>query len=68
MDSPKYAAFNVTSTTYKSVNGQEIPLSVFIPKALQDGKRPLLVHLHGGFLLAGHALYPDVSELGGKPS
>lgn len=59
MEDPKFAQFKVTTTPYKVVNGQEIPLWVIIPKDVHTGKRPILVHLHGGFLMAGHAMYPE---------
>ena len=59
MEDPKFAKFNVTTTHYKIVNNQEIPLYVIIPKGVHTGKRPILVHFHGGYLIAGHALYPD---------
>lgn len=58
MDSPKYAKFNVSTTVYKTVNGQDIDLGVFIPKNVHTGKRPIVIHFHGGFLVTGHALYP----------
>jgi acetyl esterase/lipase len=61
MDSEKYAQFNITKTPYKSVDNQEILLYVLLPKHLETGKHPILVHLHGGFLFAGDALYPDWS-------
>ncbi len=61
MDDPKFSKFNVTTTSYKIVNDQEIPLYVFIPKGVHTGKRPILVHFHGGFFISGHALYPDWS-------
>ncbi|KAG0650486.1 Non-reducing polyketide synthase [Hyphodiscus hymeniophilus] len=59
MDSPKYASFNISSTVYKTVNRQEIPVWVFLPKTIPNRKAPLLIHFHGGFLIAGHALYPE---------
>ncbi|KAH7330435.1 Alpha/Beta hydrolase protein [Rhexocercosporidium sp. MPI-PUGE-AT-0058] len=59
MDDPKFANFNVTTTPYKIVNDQEIALYVLIPKGVYTGKRPVLVHFHGGFLITGHAIYPD---------
>lgn len=62
MDSPKYSAFNVSTTTYKIVNGQDIDLSVLIPKTVHTGTRPIIAHFHGGFLITGHALYPDWTQ------
>jgi acetyl esterase/lipase len=59
MDDPKYSKFNVSTTTYKTVNGQDIDLGVIIPKDVHSGKRPIIAHFHGGFLVTGHALFPD---------
>ncbi|KAH6665827.1 Alpha/Beta hydrolase protein [Halenospora varia] len=59
MDSPRFAQFNITSTPYKVINNQEIPVHVLVPKEAQTGPRPLLIHFHGGFLITGHALFPD---------
>jgi acetyl esterase/lipase len=61
MDSEIYSPFTITTTPYKVVNAQEIPLYVLLPKSLPRGRRPILVHIHGGFLFAGTALYPDWS-------
>jgi acetyl esterase/lipase len=57
--SPKFSQFNITTTTYKIVNGQEIPVHVFIPKNITPGKHPILARFHGGFLITGAALFPD---------
>jgi acetyl esterase/lipase len=57
--SPKFSNFTVTSTPYKIINGQEIPVHIFIPKDIQPGKHPILARFHGGFLITGAALYPD---------
>lgn len=60
MDDPKFSSFRVTSAAYKVVNDdQEIKLYVLIPKNVHTGKRPLMIHFHGGFLIAGHAIYPE---------
>jgi len=59
--SPKFSRFTITTTPYKIVNGQEIPVHVFIPKQLKAGKSPLIVRFHGGFLITGAALFPDFS-------
>jgi len=59
MDSPKYAAFDISEITYKTFEGQPIKLYVFTPKKLSPGKHPVLVKFHGGFLVTGAALYPD---------
>jgi len=59
MDSPRYSAFTITSTPYKIVNGQEIPVNIFLPRDITAGKLPILVHFHGGFLFTGDSLFPD---------
>jgi acetyl esterase/lipase len=57
--SPKFSNFTITTTPYKIVNGQEIPVHVFTPKTIKPGKAPLLARFHGGFLITGAALFPD---------
>ncbi|TVY89911.1 Methylphloroacetophenone synthase, partial [Lachnellula willkommii] len=59
MDDPKYSKFNVSTTVYKTVNGQDIDLAVMIPKTAHPGPRPILVRFHGGFLVCGHALHAE---------
>ncbi|KAG4428943.1 hypothetical protein IFR05_015576 [Cadophora sp. M221] len=59
MEDPKFANFNITTTPYKIVNEQEISLYIAIPKGVHTGKRPVLIHFHGGYLVGGHAIYPD---------
>lgn len=59
MDDPKFSQFSGSTTHYKIVNDQEIELYVIIPKGVYTGKRPVLVQFHGGYLITGHALYPE---------
>jgi acetyl esterase/lipase len=61
MDAEIYSPFTVTTTPYKTVNSQPIPLYVLLPKTLPSGPAPIIIHIHGGFLFAGNALYPDWS-------
>src|SRR6187402_2017808 len=58
-DMSRFEPFNITSHPYKIVNDQEINLYVIIPKNVHTGKRPVLVHFHGGFLVLGEAMFPD---------
>lgn len=60
-DNSRFEPFNITTHPYKIVNGQEIDLHVLLPKNIHTGKRPIMIHLHGGFLITGDALYPDWS-------
>lgn len=52
MDSPKYAAFDVSDVTYKVVNGQDIKAYILTPKNLVPGKHPIVVKFHGGFFVS----------------
>lgn len=61
MDAEIYSPFTVTSTPYKTINSQPIPLYVLLPKTLPSDPAPVIIHIHGGFLFAGNALYPDWS-------
>lgn len=57
--SPKFSPFTITSTPYKTVDGQGIPVHVCLPKSTTPGKHPVMVRFHGGFLITGAALFPD---------
>jgi acetyl esterase/lipase len=57
--SPKFSKFDITSTPYKIINNQEIPVQIFIPKCISSGRHPILPRFHGGFLITGAALFPD---------
>ncbi|KAF5624807.1 alpha beta-hydrolase [Fusarium tjaetaba] len=45
--------FNVSTFTYKVIEGQPILLDLLVPKALPPGERPVLIRFHGGFLVYG---------------
>ncbi|KLO19124.1 alpha/beta-hydrolase [Schizopora paradoxa] len=58
----RFSVFNITSHTYKVVQGHEILLDILVPKRLLDPKfgtenngqkRPLLIRFHGGWLVGG---------------
>lgn len=43
-----FSSFYIYEETYKHVDGVPIQTNILIPKTPFDGKRPLLVRLHGG--------------------
>lgn len=55
-----FPAFQVTNTSYKSVQGVPIPTSLLIPKTLQPSRHrhPVIVRWHGGCFITGHRLLP----------
>ncbi|KAI4718596.1 alpha/beta-hydrolase [Aureobasidium sp. EXF-10727] len=59
MTTSKYTDFDQKDFVYKTVNNHEISTTVLIPKTIQPGKHPLLVHFHGGFLICGSKLYEE---------
>ncbi|KAI7785937.1 hypothetical protein LA080_005598 [Diaporthe eres] len=61
-----FASFNSYEETYKYVDGVPIQASILIPKPPSDGKRPLLVRLHGGAWTEGSGdiwIRPWIPEL-----
>lgn len=55
-------AFNVCNITdllisYKTVLHHEIKTAILLPKNLKPGPHPVLVYMHGGFLVMAHGLY-----------
>jgi hypothetical protein len=46
-----FPGFTVLTTPYKLVNGHEILAGILIPDGLPSGKRPVIVRMHGGFLV-----------------
>lgn len=55
----KFDGFDIIDVTYKHVNGTAIPASILIPRNIKEGKHPLTIRWHGGFLVTGHKLYAD---------
>ena len=56
----KLSGFSISTFTYKVVDGHQILVDVLVPKSLLElgpeaqewnVKRPLLVRIHGGFLV-----------------
>ncbi|RDW82780.1 hypothetical protein BP6252_03892 [Coleophoma cylindrospora] len=54
-----FSGFDVTTPTYKEVNGHKITLDVLVPKDLDPGIYPLIVRFHGGFLISGASLFAE---------
>ncbi|KAI5201084.1 hypothetical protein AUEXF2481DRAFT_38949 [Aureobasidium subglaciale EXF-2481] len=59
MAESKYVHFDQKDVVYKTVNKHEISTAILVPKNIKPGKRPLLVHFHGGFLICGSKLYEE---------
>jgi len=53
----KLDPFEVYNATYKVIKGHDIDASILIPANLKDGKHPLIVRWHGGFLIGGSRLF-----------
>ncbi|CAH0053665.1 unnamed protein product [Clonostachys solani] len=49
--------FTVFEETYKIVDSHEIKTAILIPKELKPGPHPILINVHGGFLVYGHSLF-----------
>ncbi|KAB8255844.1 Alpha/Beta hydrolase protein [Aspergillus pseudonomiae] len=60
----KYSAFHTVNATYKTSRDENshITADILIPRTLRDtqyqGPRPVIVRIHGGFLVTGSSLYP----------
>lgn len=48
----KRDAFDITTYTYKTVKNHKFLTDVLIPKDIPTGPRPILIRLHGGFLVS----------------
>jgi acetyl esterase/lipase len=55
----KFDPFNRTDLVYKTIGATSFVASVLIPKSVAKGKRPLLVHFHGGGLMVGDRMFGD---------
>jgi len=55
----RFAAFNITDATYKTVEGHNIQCTIFTPKSPANGPRPVMVRWHGGFLITGDRMFQD---------
>lgn len=57
MAASKFENFHIKDFVYKTVDGHDIETAVCVPKDVAQGKRPVLVHLHGGFLIIGDKMF-----------
>ncbi|KAK8098695.1 Alpha/Beta hydrolase protein [Apiospora kogelbergensis] len=58
-DESVFDPFNITEETYKMVDGHKIQAAILVPKVLDPGTaHPLIINIHGGFLVTGHSLFP----------
>ncbi|KAJ7583906.1 Alpha/Beta hydrolase protein [Mycena floridula] len=60
MAAEKFAPFNIFTATYKTVHDHGIQADVLIPKSISPAKCPIIVRFHGGGLVFGARLFPDV--------
>ncbi|RAH66724.1 alpha/beta-hydrolase [Aspergillus aculeatinus CBS 121060] len=63
LDVDKFKSFNTITTPYKKLNGtnQSISTDIFIPRSIlqqqQPRQCPIIVRIHGGFLITGSSQY-----------
>ncbi|OJJ48723.1 hypothetical protein ASPZODRAFT_130840 [Penicilliopsis zonata CBS 506.65] len=55
----KLAGFDLMQTNYKTVDEHAIRADLIIPQKAGSGKRPVIVHFHGGGLVTGDSLFMD---------
>lgn len=48
-----FDAFDVKTIAFKHAQGKAILLDVMVPKTISDGKHPVNLRFHGGFLVNG---------------
>lgn len=48
---PKLDGFDIIQTPYKTIGNHEIRTDILVPRAAHEGKRPVLVRIHGGGLV-----------------
>ena len=48
---PKLDGFDVLQTPYKTIGDHEIRTDILVPQAAHQGKRPVLIRIHGGGLV-----------------
>lgn len=57
MTTSKFDNFTTKDFVYKTVGGHDLETTVCVPKNASPGKHPVLVHLHGGFLIVGDKMF-----------
>ncbi|KAF3395230.1 hypothetical protein DPV78_009205 [Talaromyces pinophilus] len=53
----KFSAFNITDLVYKTVGDVPLKASILVPKNVNPGRHPVIVHFHGGGLIVGDKLF-----------
>ncbi|RAK92509.1 alpha/beta-hydrolase [Aspergillus costaricaensis CBS 115574] len=53
----RLAGFDLVQTNYKTVGDHNIRADFIIPQSNYTGKRPVIIHFHGGGFLTGDALF-----------
>ncbi|KAJ5594267.1 uncharacterized protein N7459_000475 [Penicillium hispanicum] len=56
---PKLDGFAVLQTSYKTVGDHGIRADILVPQTSHAGKRPTILHFHGGGLVTSDSLYMD---------
>ena len=61
-DVSRFDNFDVLTTTYKTVHSHPITLNVLYPKNFKPAPngQPVIVRYHGGFLIAGASMFPNM--------
>ncbi|KAK9365607.1 Alpha/Beta hydrolase [Lipomyces kononenkoae] len=57
--SDKFSRFTIIQGSYKRVGVQDLRVDIMVPRTSLEGKRPVIVRFHGGYLVNGDALFPD---------
>ncbi|KAJ4127041.1 hypothetical protein NW768_008662 [Fusarium equiseti] len=53
-----FNSYNIIQETFKTIGSHEIQTAILVPKSLVPGYcHPFIYHLHGGYLVTGHALF-----------
>ncbi|WZH48274.1 Alpha/Beta hydrolase protein [Fusarium acuminatum] len=52
-----FESYDIIEPTFKTVASHDIKTAILVPKGLKPGAHPVIYHIHGGFLVMGHALF-----------